>query len=176
MIEGLLNKHGIKQLGYYVDDLERSAQLFRSVLGCGPFVDLGIAEPEMLRFRGSDSAMRSRCALGYLGDMQIELIEVQTEEPDVYKELGHYGLHHICIWVDDVDQVVEDFAEAGIGVAMEMISGQGLKVVYFDAREALGSFIEVNAPLVQLGEGIKALAQKDDGSMPALIPLQALMG
>lgn len=176
MIQGLLNKYGVKQLGYYVESLERSAELFRTMLGTGPFVDLGVSEPETLLYRGKESAMRSRCALGYLGTMQIELIEVQTEEPDVYKELGHYGLHHICIWADDVDQVIQDFTNADVDIVMEMISSQGLKVVYFDARETLGSFIEVNAPLTQLAEGIQALSAKDDGNMPALIPLQALMG
>ena len=43
---------------------------------------------------------------------------------DVYKDLGHYGMHHICIWVDDVAAVKEEFEQAGIEAAMEMVSSQ----------------------------------------------------
>lgn len=176
MSQTLLNKYGVKQLGYYVENLEQAAEQFRSLFGAGPFVDLGVSEPTSLMYRGAESGMRSRCALGQLKDMQIELIEVQTDEPDVYKDMGHYGLHHLCIWADDVDKVIEEFTAAGLEVAMEMVSGQGLKVVYFDARDTLGSFIEVNAPIEQLWQGVKALSEKADDSMPALIPMQALMG
>lgn len=172
----LLNKYGVKQLGYYVNDIEEAANEFRLLLGAGPFVDFGVSEPAELTYRGAPSGMRSRCALGHFGDMQIELIEVLTDEPDVYKELGGYGLHHICIWADDVDAVKADMAAAGIEAAMEMTSGQGLKVVYFDARDQLGSFVEVNAPIEQLWQGIKAVHEKSPDAAPALMPMSALMG
>ena len=175
-MEALFGKYGIKQLGYYVESIEDAAQRFCSLLGAGPFVDLGVSEPAELTYRGVPSGMRSRCALGHFGDMQIELIEVVTDEPDVYKELGGYGLHHICIWADDVDAVKADMAAAGIEAAMEMTSGQGLKVVYFDAREQLGSFIEVNAPIEQLWQGIKSVHEKSPAGAPALMPMSALMG
>lgn len=176
MAETLLNKYGVKQIGYYVENIEESAQRFRDLLGTGPFVDLGVSEPASLTYRGAPSGMRSRCALGHFGDMQIELIEVLTDEPDVYKELGHFGLHHLCIWSDDVDAVATEFAKEGIEVAMDMTSGQGLHVMYFDAREQLGSFIEVNAPIEQLWQGVAALAVNADENTPALIPMSALMG
>ncbi len=85
MAETLLNKYGIKQIGYYVESIEEAAQRFRDLLGAGPFVDLGVSEPASLTYRGASSGMRSRCALGHFGAMQIELIEVLTDEPDVYK-------------------------------------------------------------------------------------------
>ena len=174
-MKDLLNKYGIKQLGYHVENLEASAKMFRDLLGAGPFVDLGVSEPAVLKYRGQDSGMRSRCALGHIKDVQIELIEVTTDEPDVYKDNG-FGLHHVCIWADDVDKVVEEFTTAGVEVAMEMVSGQGLKVVYFDAREQLGCFVECNAPIEQLWQGVKALHEKAGDDMPALLPMAALMG
>ena len=93
----------------------------------------------------------------------------------MYKDAGRFGLHHLCIWSDDVDAVVADFKAAGIEVAMDMTSGSGLRVVYFDCRNELGSFIEVNTPLTQLYEGIKAMHQNWDGSRP-LRPIAELMG
>lgn len=176
MKETLLSKYGIKQIGYYVESIEESAKAFADMLGAGPFVDLGSSEPASLLYRGKESSMRSRCAVGQLGNMQIELIEVLTDEPDVYKELGHYGLHHLCIWSDDVDKVVTDFRALDVEPAMEMVSGQGLKVAYLDARELLGSFIEVNAPIDQLWQGVKALAENADENTPPLISMEALAG
>lgn len=174
-MKDLLNKYGIKQLGYHVENLEASAKMFRDLLGAGPFVDLGVSEPAVLKYRGQDSGMRSRCALGHIKDVQIELIEVTTDEPDVYKDNG-FGLHHVCIWADDVDAVIEEFTAAGIEIGMEMVSGQGLKVVYFDAREQLGCFVECNAPIEQLWQGVKALHENAGEDTPALIPMAALMG
>lgn len=176
MIETLLAKYGIKQIGYYVESIEETAQAMRDLMGAGPFIDLGVSEPASLLYRGKPSTTRTRCALGQLKDMQIELIEVKTGEPDVYKDLGHYGMHHLCIWTDDVDEVKAAFEKAGIESAMEMVSGQGLKVIYFDAREKLGSFIEVNAPLDQLAGAVRAVHEKAMPEMPTLLSMEQLMG
>ena len=171
----LLNKYGIKQIGYYVESIEEAAQAFADTLGAGPFFDLGVSEPTTLEYRGEPSAMRSRCALGQLGQMQIELIEVQTDEPDVYKELGRFGLHHLCVWADDADEVAREMNEKGFETAMFMESGAGLRVYYFDCRDALGSYLEVNAPIEPLWQGIKAQADNWDGTRP-LRTMADLMG
>lgn len=175
MSKELLGKYGIKQLGYYVESIEKTAQDMRDLLGAGPFVDLGVSEPASLLYRGKEAGTRTRCALGNLGSMQLELIEVKTDEPDVYKDLGHFGLHHLCIWADDVDAVAAEFEEAGIEAAMEMVSGQGLKVVYFDARAQLGSFIEVNAPTEQLSGAVAAIHANATPETPTLLTMQDLM-
>lgn len=175
MHETLLNKYGVKQLGYYVKSIEESAETMSKMLGAGPFFDMGVNEPAKLEYRGKESESLTRTALGHFKDIQIELIEVANDEPNVYEELGHYGLHHLCIWVDDADKVAKEFVNAGFEIAMEMVSGSGLHVVYFDAREKLGSFIEVNAPLDQLYMGIKMQHENWDGTRP-LRPITELMG
>lgn len=175
MYETLLNKYGVKQIGYYVESIEETAEAMAKLLGAGPFFDMGANAPAELEYRGKESESLTRCALGHFKDVQIELIELANEEPNVYEELGHYGLHHLCIWADDVEKVVKEFVDAGIEVAMEMTSGQGLKVVYLDAREQLGSFIEVNAPLEQLYMGIKMQHENWDGTRP-LRTMADLMG
>lgn len=175
MVETLLTKYGIKQIGYYVESIEETARAMRQRLGAGPFIDLGANKPSSLLYRGNESGTLTRCAIGNLGDMQLELIEVLTDEPDVYKDLGHYGMHHICIWVDDVAAVKEEFEQAGIDAAMEMVSSQGMPVIYFDAREQLGSFIEVNPPLNQLAGAAKALHEKATPEMPDVLPMEQLM-
>lgn len=90
--------------------------------------------------------------------------------------LGHYGMHHLCIWADDVDAVKDEFERVGIEAAMELASSQGLKVVYFDARAQLGSFIEVNAPLDQLAGAAKAVHANATSESPTLLTMEQLMG
>lgn len=85
-------------------------------------------------------------------------------------------MHHICIWVDDVAAVKEEFEQAGIEAAMEMVSSQGMPVIYFDAREQLGSFIEVNPPLAQLAGAAKTLHEKATPEMPDVLSMEQLMG
>ena len=175
MPEALLNKYGVKQIGYYVKSIEETAEAMGKMLGAGPFFDMGVNPPAELKYRGKKSESLTRCALGHFKDVQIELIEVANDEPNVYEELGHYGLHHLCIWADDTEAVAGEFVDAGYEIAMEMTSGQGLKVVYIDAREHLGSFIEVNAPLERLYMGIKMQHENWDGTRP-LRTMADLMG
>ncbi len=174
MYETLLNKYGVKQLGYYVESIKETAELMAKTFGAGPFFDLGVTEPAKLVLHGEDCKSLTRCALGHLNNVQIELIEPVNDEPSVYNEKG-FGLHHICIWADDVDQVMSDFKEAGFEVAMEMVSGQGLHVVYFDTVEAFGVYTEVNTPLEQLYMGIKMQHENWDGTRP-LRTMADLMG
>lgn len=176
MIHHLLNKYGIRQVGYYVEDMERAAQAFHDLLGAGPFVDMGESSPAKMLYNGDpDAKMCIRCCLGNLGDMQIELIEVIGDNPTVYSDLGHYGLHHLCFFADDPDQVERDFAAAGIGIGMQQVSEQGLKVTYYDARKELGSYIEVYEPNEGFYAAIKALADSASEDTPALIPMEVLL-
>ena len=174
MIKDIVDQYGIKQIGYYAQSIEETAAQLREALGAGPFIDLGISEPASCEFRGEQIAIRSRCALGQLGGMQLELIESHTEGMDPYQEMGRFGIHHFCIWADDVDAVVEQCKAEGIEPAMTMVSGQGLKVVYLDAREQLGQYIEVNAPIEQLAGAVAAVHAKWEGD-ESVIGMDVLM-
>ena len=45
MYETLLNKYGVRQLGYYVEDIDKTAKAMAAVLGAGPFIDAGESTP-----------------------------------------------------------------------------------------------------------------------------------
>lgn len=171
----LFGKYGIKQIGYYVESIEESAELLHSSLGAGPFVDLGSNPLESCKVRGEDVNLKMRTALGHINDIQLELIEVEGDGPDPYHEMGSFGLHHFCIWVDDVDEAVATLEEAGMSLAMRVTSGQGMQIAYMDAREQLGQYIEVNTPGEQLWQGIKAVHENSPAEAPALLPMAALM-
>lgn len=170
-----LDKYGIKQIGYYVESIEKSAAYLRKTIGAGPFVDLGVNALASCKVRGKDADIKMRTALGHVNDVQLELIEVESDGPDPYHEMGRYGLHHFCIWVDDVDAEVAALEEAGMSIAMRAISSQGLQIAYMDAREQLGQYIEVNTPSEQLWQGIKAVHDNSPAEAPSLMPMEALM-
>lgn len=178
MSENLFEKYGIKQLGYNVKSIEETAKLYHDLFGAGPFIDLGVNSPKSCKIRGKESPVKMRTAIGYLGDMEIELIEDKSDGPSPYSEMGHYGLHHYCIWVDDVQEAVDAFTAAGIEVAMDMVSGSGMRVVYVDAREQLGQYIEVNPPLDQIRQMGIGIHQKwtDDVALVSIQDVMAMMG
>lgn len=171
----VFDAYGVKQLGYYVKDLEASAEFLRKALGAGPFVDLGENVTEDCDIRGRKVRLAMRTALGHMNDIQLELIEVATDGPDPYHEMGRYGLHHFCVWADDVDAAAKELEAAGMSLAMRMTSGQGMEIAYLDAREALGQYVEVTTPSEQLWQGIKAVHDNSPAEAPALLPMAALM-
>lgn len=174
MDEKIFEKYGIKQIGYNVKSIDETAELMHSLLGVGPFIDMGVNEMTNCKVRGVDQPVKMRTAIGYLGTMELELIEDMSDGPTPYKDMGGYGMHHYCIWVDDVQAAVDEFVAAGMDVAMDMVSGAGSRIVYIDAREQLGQFIEVNQPNEQVAQMGMGVHQKmADG--PALISLQDIM-
>lgn len=174
-LKDIFDRYGVRQLGYYVESLEASAEFFHKALGAGPFVDLGENSSENCTVRGQRECVSMRTALGHISDIQLELIEVTTDGPDPYHEMGHYGLHHFCIWVDDVDAVVEELQVVGMSLAMRMTSGQGMQIAYLDARDILGQYVEVTTPSEQLWQGIKAVHEGSPSEAPALMPMAVLM-
>lgn len=173
--KSLFGAYGVKQLGYYVESIEESAAYLRKTIGAGPFVDLGVNPLASCTVRGEDADVKMRTALGHVSDIQLELIEVESDGPDPYHEMGRFGLHHFCIWVDDVDAAVEELEAAGMTLSMRVTSGQGMQIAYLDARDVLGQFVEVTTPSEQLWQGIKAVHENSPAEAPDLMPMAALM-
>lgn len=174
MKEHLFNRYGVKQLRFYVKSIEESAQAFADTFGAGPFFDLGSEPSKWMKYRGQDSTLTMRCDLGQLADMQIELIELDTDEPNVYDDTGRCGLHHLCIWTDDYDKTVEEFLAEGFEEAMKLESIDGRRASYFDCRDVFGIFIKVNAPSADLWNAVKAKADSWDGER-ALLSMSDLL-
>lgn len=178
MIKDLIDAHGVRQLGYYVESIEDAAEAWHRLLSAGPFVDMGSTPPERCLYRGRKIALDSRCALGQVGGMQIELIESHTDVADPYQELGYYGLHHVCFWTDDLQATVQHLRDEKLEVAMDLTTKEGLEVFYFDARRELGHYLEVNPPLQQLADAIAAIHEKwaGDESLIGMDTVMKMMG
>lgn len=99
-----------KQIAYMVDDIDSGMAYWHTEYGVGPFVVARNALPLSNAYYRGDKAAPTRInvAFAYIGDMQLELIELIGDTPGLYKEAldrNQYGVHHFAVCVDD-------FAEA----------------------------------------------------------------
>ena len=60
----LFEKYGIRQLGYSVESIEETAQLYHDLFGAGPFIDMGVNAPESCKVRGVEKPVKMRTAIG----------------------------------------------------------------------------------------------------------------
>ena len=166
MIHRLLNKYGVNQLGYIVKDVEAASRAHAALFGSGPFQVMDTPPAKSVLYRGKPIELATRVAYGQLGDLQIELIQVLSEDPNAYLESGRYGFHHVSIWVDDFDAAMADFAAAGCEPAMLMESGAGMRIAFVDCRDLLGHYVECHAPIQGFWDSIKQKNLDWDGSEP----------
>ena len=171
----------IRQLGYVVQDLGRAVETWTSQLGVGPWTIIRNITLKSV-YRGEPSEPLIDIALGYRGDMQIELIEQRNEAPSPYRpyiERGHYGLHHTAFLSERIDADVTRAEAAGLQVVCDIRMPMGGRYVYLQSA-GLGSqlyveFLEATPMLRQMfAEGIAASATWDGSGEPAVIDFAAL--
>jgi hypothetical protein len=134
------------QNAYITHDLDRAMQLVTDRWGVQDYI---LFEPDMvLKTPAGDREASVRVALGWCGDVQIELIEPVRGWTDPYAVvLGPDRsdptprFHHVAVRRDDEAAMREEIARLGLPVVFEG-SVPGLIFIYLDARESLGHFFE----------------------------------
>ena len=161
MYEKVLNKYAVKQVGYVVDDLEDACVKMAETVGAGPFVSMLDYSPAKAECKGRPVDIVLDQAYGAYGDVQIEVIAKPTKGDEAI--FDRTGFHHFAIWVDDVDEAVEEFKKAGFDVALQMESQNGLRIFFIDCRDVLGHYIELYNPQEGLFNMNQQLAENWDG-------------
>ena len=100
----------ILQWGYAVKgDIHALAEEYARKLGVGPFFLMKNATFEQFIHKGEAQEPLIQTAIGYWGDIQIELSQC-TNDAKTHHRLGHQnGLHHVCVAVDDLDDTIARF-------------------------------------------------------------------
>lgn len=151
-----------KQVAYIVDDIDEAIQHWHQEHGVGPFLVARNEVPLSNAFYRGNRAPTARVniAFAYVGDMQLELIELIGDTPGLYKEAldrKHYGVHHYAVCVDDfaaaynwaLDNGFDAVIDAGIdglarmsyvedansGLILEVIEWNPLTRPYFQGLE-----------------------------------------
>jgi hypothetical protein len=104
----------IIQVGILVKDAAEAAKKLEKLIGIGPFE---ILEPEYrdLTYRGKTGKFKTRIALAKAGPIQIELMQPLYGENilDEFAQRKGYGLHHLGIRTDNMEQSVKEMREKG---------------------------------------------------------------
>ena len=161
----------VGQLAYLPADFDAAVRYWTGTMGVGPFYLIPNVALGDMKYRGKPTGAVFSIAIAYWGDVQIELVRAENGEPGLYT--GEYAvtdrLHHICIFVDSIEEARAAAAAAGAEVLVEGTVGADGAVIYVDAGGGPGHVIE----LLQNMTGADAIFQmiKDagkgwDGSEP----------
>lgn len=131
----------IDQIGVVVRDVDRCVEYYETFFGKGTFAVVEGEAPATLA-DGREIMVKGKLALAQLGPIQLELIEIK-EGPSVhvdFLERNGEGIHHLGVYVSDIDGEIEKFRQKGIGVLQR---GQGLRrYAYMDTKPIILEFIE----------------------------------
>ncbi|HKY90794.1 MAG TPA: VOC family protein [Nevskiaceae bacterium] len=163
------------QLGHVVEDLERAVADWTARLKVGPWTIIrSITLP--CTFRGQPSEPLIDIALGYVGEMQIELIQQRNTAPSPYRawiDAKRFGLHHAAVFSKDVEADVSRLQASGMRLACDIRAPAG-RYVYFDSP-VVGeqSYLELleGSPMMlgMFQQGIAAAAAWDGRTPPTVI-------
>lgn len=151
-----------RQVAYIVSDIDAAMQHWHNAHGVGPFLVTRHALPLSNAYYRGHKALPARIniAFAYVGDMQLELIELIGDTPSLYKEAldrQQTGVHHYAVCVDDfptaynwaLDNGFDAVLDAGIdglarmsymenpdtGLILEVIQWNALTRPYFEELE-----------------------------------------
>lgn len=159
----------IVQIAYLPEDFDAALKYWTETVGVGPFFLLENVRLGEMKYRGTPSDAVFSIAIGYWGDIQIELIRAENDAPSIYS--GEYAVkdrvHHVCIFVESIEQARRACAEVGAEILVEGKVGDTGEVIYVDAGGGPGHVIELLQPMAG-SEGLFAMmkdAARDwDGS------------
>lgn len=142
------------QLGFVVRDVEKTMRHWIDVFGVGPFIfmERGVSQPVSTTWhRGQPVEVELKLAFGYIGDVQIELIEQTNDASSPYTDFlaaGREGLQHLGFWVHDHAEATARVEAAGYERDYEIrIAGQDQSILYYRSPDLYGPMLEIVPPM-----------------------------
>lgn len=164
----------IVQIAYLPEDFDAALRHWTGTMGVGPFFMLENVQLGDCKYRGAPTDAVFSIAIGYWGEIQIELIRAENDAPSIYA--GEYAVrdrvHHTCIFVESIDDARRACAEVGAEILVEGKVGDTGEVIYVDAGGGPGHVVELLQPMAgsaDLFQMMKDAARDWDGSDPLRI-------
>lgn len=135
------------QVCLVVKDRDRTIEFLSRVFGWGPF-DCADTDLEGFVHRGETRSAKVKYAMGQLGVLRIEILEVvegETCQSEFLREHG-IGVQHLGVHVADLDAALEDLDKHGIKPIVRH-SVLGLDYAHVAAEELGSLTIELHQPL-----------------------------
>ena len=137
----------VSQLAFVPPDFDAALQFWTQVMGAGPFFLLEHIKADETKYLGQITSVDFSAAVGYWGNMMIELIQQHDDTPSIYSawtEQGLDGLHHVLIAVDDMQDALKVCEQSGATVLQEaLFRGGSAQVVYVDTHGGPGTMVEL---------------------------------
>jgi methylmalonyl-CoA/ethylmalonyl-CoA epimerase len=144
-------KHAVVQMAYVSRDLEASTEFWTGVIGAGPFFFSDVLAPTQQIYRGAPAAVRFKIAVGYSGDMQIEVVQPLDDSPSIFTEImvpknstpvaGSF--HHIQLAHQGYDAAYAGLLAAGATKCFDAVAPGVGRICFLDARRLMGCFVEL---------------------------------
>ena len=136
----------IVQIAYFVNDIRASAQAMAANLAAGPFFVFDRIELDHAEHRGQPCRFLHSSAYGQWGGVMMELVQQDVEGPSPFRDLyapGEEGIHHVAIFVEDMDAGFARYAAMGFPMATRATVKGGTEFGFADATQTLGHMIEL---------------------------------
>ncbi|MBM4258644.1 MAG: VOC family protein [Deltaproteobacteria bacterium] len=168
----------MRQIAFVVRDLDKALRYWTETMGVGPFYLFKNFVPTDYLYRGKPApAPHVTLALGFSGEMQIELIQQHDDHPSAYRDFllaGHEGCQHVSSWTTraEYDQTYQAARARGVQPAHEgVVPGSNIRFVYFATDSAPGGLLYEMAdlketPLYDTMMKIRDEARRWDGTNP----------
>ncbi|MEM6626790.1 MAG: VOC family protein [Pseudomonadota bacterium] len=164
----------IRQIAYFVPDVRAAAAAHSARYGSGPHL-VNERVPVIAAWRrGEVCEFDHTSSYGQWGEVMIEFVQQNNAGPspfhDMYPEgSGRYGVHHVALWVDDLDAEIARYNAQGVETALYAKLTEDFAFAMMDTVQELGHMTELYEPTPQLVgfyELIKSLAADFDGVDP----------
>ena len=134
------------QVCWLVPDLREAIDGWVSSAGVGPFFWFEGVPFTDGRHRGAPADFPNvTAAIAYAGDLQIELVTQDNDEPGVFRDLfesGRFGLHHMAMVTSDYETERDAYLDAGAALAFEGVTGTS-RTCWVDTSPTLGFMVEL---------------------------------
>lgn len=163
----------VMQNAFVVNDLEAALDHWTRVMGVGPFFVFERIEFAEVGYQGRSALdIDLTVAIGYWGNLQIELIHQRNDVPSIYTDFParHVGgLQHMGVITESVSQDLDRLKRVGIEAVQYGITSGGLRFAYVSTDQHPGGMIELiesNPGMLKFFSKMQAAAQEWDGSEP----------
>jgi hypothetical protein len=137
------------QVCWLVPDLRAAIDTWVHSAGVGPFFWFDGVPFAGGRYRGEPAEFPAvTAAIAYAGDLQIELVCQDNDDPGVFRDVfrrGEFGLHHMALLCDDYEAQRDAYIQAGAPLAFEGRAGSS-RTSWVDTSLTLGFMIELLEP------------------------------
>lgn len=174
--------HGlpVRQIAYFVTDVREAALAHHELFGSGPYFVADNIPLIRAIHRGTARELDHSSAYGQWGEVMIEFCQQNNPGPSAFHDLyaegsGQTGLHHVALFVDDLDAAVARFAAEGHEVALDAAMTDGFRYVFMDTLSRYGHMLELYEP-TEILRGFYASVRESAGDFSRGITIDIAFG